>query len=80
MWPLAVLRPALPRVLHATLRNSRYYVPGSDGLAVSAQTSRSRAANAADTRRRLAEELRRIYEEVVPGEERVGTKKKWEAM
>lgn len=70
----------MPRALHPALRASRYYVSGSDGLAVSAQTERGRAANAGDARRRLVEELRRICDEVVPGEEAAGTREKWEGM
>ncbi|RFN53104.1 peptidyl-trna hydrolase protein [Fusarium flagelliforme] len=58
------------------VRKSKYYTSANDSLTFQAQDSRSRDANAQDNRRKLTEELVRIYKEAVPAETSSEKKKK----
>lgn len=70
----------LPKTLHAGIRKSKYYTANSDSLTFQGQTSRSRSANAEDNRRKLVDEVTRIYHEATPAETSEDKKKKHEAM
>lgn len=62
------LSASLPKVLRRKLRESRYYTARSDSLTFSAQTERHRNMNVEENKEKLVQELRKIYEETVPGE------------
>ncbi|OAA59165.1 Peptide chain release factor class I/class II [Niveomyces insectorum RCEF 264] len=79
-WPVAELLGVVPKLLHAALRSSRYYAKTNDSLVLQAQTQRSRGANADQNRRKLYEELLRMYEATVPGEASPETRDKYEAV
>ena len=79
-WPLDELLGVLPKMFHPALRRSRYYARGSDSLTFQAQTHRSRTANTDENRRKLMDEIRRLYTETVPGETSSDTKAKYEAL
>ena len=70
----------LPKLMHASVRSSRYYSNANDCIAIHAQTSRSRTSNADENRQKLFEELQRIYRETVPGESDPAKKQKYEAL
>ncbi|KAH7029163.1 uncharacterized protein B0I36DRAFT_245203 [Microdochium trichocladiopsis] len=75
-WSISELSRCLPKILHQTLRQSKYYVKRSDSILVQAQTQRSRAANSDENRGKLMEEIQRMYKELVPGVTSSETKKK----
>ncbi|TDZ34961.1 hypothetical protein C8035_v010196 [Colletotrichum spinosum] len=75
-WPVKDLLPALPKLLHRAVRQSKYYTASSDSLAFQAQEHRQRAANATENQQKLMDEIQRIYDETVPGETSVDKKKK----
>lgn len=68
----------LPKSLHSSVRSSRYYTANNDSLTFHAQTSRSRTTNQEDNRRKLMDEITRIYQENTPNETSEGKKKKYE--
>lgn len=70
----------LPKSIHFGIRKSKYYTANSDSLTFQAQTSRSRDANAEDNRKKLVEEVTRIYHEATPAETSEEKKKKHEDM
>ncbi|TWU78197.1 hypothetical protein ED733_007820 [Metarhizium rileyi] len=74
------LLAAIPRNLHSVVRFSKYHVASNDSLTFQDQTHRSRTANADENRRKLVEELTRIYKETTPGETSHDKKKKHEMM
>ncbi|KAF4987195.1 hypothetical protein FDECE_15551 [Fusarium decemcellulare] len=77
-YPVGELLSKLPKSLHASIRKSRYYTASNDSLTFQAQTSRSRSTNAEDNRKKLVEEVTRIYEDVTPAETSEEKKKKHE--
>ncbi|KAL2176649.1 uncharacterized protein P884DRAFT_31763 [Thermothelomyces heterothallicus CBS 202.75] len=79
-WPVPQLLGFLPKLLHAGVRESKYYSRRSDCLTIQAQTHRSRSANADENRRKLFEELQELYRKTVPGESSPETAKKYEAL
>ncbi|KAG5928779.1 hypothetical protein E4U42_008034 [Claviceps africana] len=70
----------LPKNLHSGIRCSRYYVANNDSLTFHEQSQRSRTANENENRRKLVEEIKRIYHSATPAETSVATKKKYEIM
>ena len=77
---MSELSQGLPGLLRNALRTSRYYARRNDSITVQAQTQRSRSANEDENRRKLAEELLRMYKERVPGETSQEKVKKYEAL
>ncbi|KAJ4271681.1 hypothetical protein NW762_000386 [Fusarium torreyae] len=77
-YPVGELLSNLPKSLHPSIRKSRYYTAANDSLTFQAQDSRSRDANADDNRRKLVEEVTRIYEAATPAETSVEKRKKHE--
>ncbi|OLN94307.1 hypothetical protein CCHL11_02806 [Colletotrichum chlorophyti] len=75
-WPVKDLLPVLPKLLHRGIRTSKYYTAGSDSLTFQAQTHRNRAANMDENQQKLIDEVKRIYQEAVPGETSADKKKK----
>ncbi|CAG7557275.1 unnamed protein product [Fusarium equiseti] len=75
-YPVQQLYSMLPKLLYPSVRRSKYYTSANDSLTFQAQDSRSRDANAQDNRRKLMEELVRIYKEAVPAETSSEKKKK----
>ncbi|KAL2210841.1 hypothetical protein CC79DRAFT_1366221 [Sarocladium strictum] len=58
----------LPQHLHSGVRRSKYYTAGNDSWTFQAQEHRSRTANVDENRRKLTEEVTRIYHELTPNE------------
>ncbi|KAL4730310.1 hypothetical protein ACLX1H_002343 [Fusarium chlamydosporum] len=77
-YPIGQLLAVLPKSLHPSIRQSKYYTATNDSLTFQAQDSRSRDANAEDNRRKLTEEVIRIYKEATPAETSTEKKKKHE--
>ncbi|WYZ34244.1 hypothetical protein EsH8_I_000520 [Colletotrichum jinshuiense] len=75
-WPVKDLLPVLPKLLHRGIRGSKYYAARSDSLTFQAQTHRQRDANADENQEKLIDEVKRIYQETVPGETSTDKKKK----
>lgn len=78
VYPVWELLSILPKTLHPFVRPSRYYTANNDSLTFHAQASRSRTANQEDNRRKLADEITRIYHENTPNETSEEKKKKYE--
>ncbi|PHH73188.1 hypothetical protein CDD82_5614 [Ophiocordyceps australis] len=74
------LQSFVPKSLHLGLRESRYYTASSDSLTFHAQSHRSRGANAEENRKKLMEELVRIYRANTPSPTSCEKKKKHEAI
>jgi hypothetical protein len=79
-YPVGQLLSILPKSLHPNIRKSKYYTSTNDSLTFQAQDSRSRDANAEDNRRKLTDEVVRIYKEATPAETSVEKRKKHEEM
>jgi peptidyl-tRNA hydrolase ICT1 len=80
MYPVKELLPLLPQALHKAVRSSRYYTASSDALTFHAQTSRSRGTNLDNNRKKLEDEISRIYREMIPGETSAESKEKHKQM
>ncbi|KAL2137101.1 hypothetical protein VTI74DRAFT_8733 [Chaetomium olivicolor] len=80
VWPVSQLLSSLPKLLHAAVRQSKYYSRRNDCLTIQAQTQRSRSANAHENRQKLFEELEDLYRRTVPGETSAETNKKYAAL
>jgi peptidyl-tRNA hydrolase ICT1 len=79
-WPVPQLLGILPKLLHAGVRELKYYSRRSDCLTIQAQTQRSRSANTDENRQKLFEELEDLYRRTVPGETRPEKAKKYAAL
>jgi peptidyl-tRNA hydrolase ICT1 len=79
-WPVSQLLGLLPKLLHAGIRESKYYSRRNDCLTIQDQTQRSRTANADENRQKLFEELQHLYRTTVPGETSPDKAKKYEAL
>lgn len=79
-WPVSQLLACLPKLLHAGVRQSKYYSKRSDCLTIQAQTQRSRTANTDENLEKLFEELQGMYRNTVPGETSPDKAKKYEAL
>ncbi|KAF4450116.1 hypothetical protein F53441_6715 [Fusarium austroafricanum] len=77
-YSVGQLFAVLPKSLHPSIRKSKYYTSTNDSLTFQAQDSRSRDANAEDNRRKLVEEVTRIYKDATPAETSADKKKKHE--
>ena len=75
-YSLKDLSSLMPKSLHPGLRSSKYYTANNDSLTFQAQTHRSRTANTDENRRKLMDEVTRIYSESVPAETSSEKKKK----
>jgi hypothetical protein len=60
LWPMNFLLPTVPKLLHAGLYSSSYYVPSLDAIQIDCDTYPSQHENGEETQQRL-EEIRRIY-------------------
>ncbi|WAO83987.1 RF-PROK-I domain-containing protein [Fusarium falciforme] len=67
-YPVKELLSTLPKLLHRSIRESKYYTAKSDSLTFHTQDSRSRDANAKENWRKLLKEIFCIYDQVVPNE------------
>ncbi|KAK2038684.1 peptidyl-tRNA hydrolase domain-containing protein [Colletotrichum somersetense] len=76
VWPVKDLLPVLPKLLHRSIRGSKYYTARSDSLTLQAQTHRHREANVEENHQKLIDEVNKIYQETVPGETSPDKKKK----
>ncbi|GJC77679.1 putative uncharacterized protein YOL114C [Colletotrichum liriopes] len=76
VWPVKDLLPVLPKLLHRGIRGSKYYTARSDSLTLQAQTHRQREANTEENQQKLIDEVKRIYQETVPGETSPDKKKR----
>ncbi|GKT43268.1 uncharacterized protein ColSpa_03449 [Colletotrichum spaethianum] len=76
VWPVKDLLPVLPKLLHRGIRESKYYTARSDSLTLQAQTHRQRDANTEENQQKLVDEVKRIFQETVPGETSPDKKKK----
>ncbi|KAK0625277.1 hypothetical protein B0T17DRAFT_491805 [Bombardia bombarda] len=79
-WPVSQLVSFLPKLLHADIRESKYYSKRSDCISIQAQTQRSRTANTDENHQKLFEELQSLYEKAVPGESSPDKARKYEAL
>ncbi|KAK4124300.1 hypothetical protein N657DRAFT_571399 [Parathielavia appendiculata] len=79
-WAVPQLLGILPKLLHAGVRESKYYSRRNDCLTIQAQTQRSRSANAHENRQKLFDELEGLYRRTVPGETKPEKAKKYEAL
>ncbi|KAL2268375.1 hypothetical protein VTJ83DRAFT_3221 [Remersonia thermophila] len=80
VWPVPQLLSILPKMLHASLRESKYYSRRNDCITIQDQTQRSRSANANENRQKLFDELQELYRRTVPGETSPEKAKKYEAL
>jgi peptidyl-tRNA hydrolase ICT1 len=80
VYPVNEILAMLPANLHRGVRCSNYYVASSDSLTFQDQTHRSKSANADENRRKLIDEVARIYQTTTPAETGKEKKKKYEAM
>ncbi|KAI6245857.1 hypothetical protein HI914_06137 [Erysiphe necator] len=79
-WPVESLLKYIPRVLHADLEKSRYFVASSQSILIKCDTHRSQASNKAETHERLFKELIEIYHKRIPGITTLQQKKKVEKL
>ncbi|POR35895.1 Uncharacterized protein TPAR_03899 [Tolypocladium paradoxum] len=75
-FPVMELLLMLPSSLHASVRASKYYTASNDSLTFQAQTHRSRTANTDENRKKLLDEVTRMYQENTPAETSGEKKKK----
>jgi peptidyl-tRNA hydrolase ICT1 len=80
IFPVTELLAILPKHLHGAIRSSKFYTSGSDCLTFQAQTHRSRSANVDENRRKLNEEVIRIFHEMTPNETSTDKVKKHQNM
>ncbi|KAG2412381.1 hypothetical protein HFD88_009938 [Aspergillus terreus] len=66
--PLASLLPLVPRVLHPSLRTSRYFAERTETLVIHAEESRKQAANVESCYDKLHQLLKTTAKDVIPGE------------
>jgi peptidyl-tRNA hydrolase ICT1 len=76
VWPAKDLIALLPKILHSSVRASKYYTAGNDSWTIQAQNHRSRGANLDENHQKMAEEVERIFKATVPGQTSDATKKK----
>ncbi len=67
-------------MLHAGIRESKYYSQRNDSLSIQAQTQRSRSANTDENHQKMFDELMDLYRRTVPGETSPEKAKKHEAL
>ncbi|KAM7204293.1 meiotically up-regulated gene 82 protein [Naviculisporaceae sp. PSN 640] len=79
-WPVSQLMGILPKLLHPSIRSSKYYTKTTDSITMQAQAHRSRSANMEDNRQKLYQEIQEIYQKVVPGESSPDKARKYEAL
>ncbi|KAK4192200.1 hypothetical protein QBC35DRAFT_243259 [Podospora australis] len=79
-WQVTQLLSHLPKLLHAGVRQSKFYSKRSDCITIQAQTQRSRTANTDENRQKLFEELQTLYQTTVPNETSPDKKRKYEAL
>ncbi|KAK3400564.1 hypothetical protein B0T20DRAFT_404713 [Sordaria brevicollis] len=80
IWPVSKLLGHLPKLLHAKLRESKYYTRNNDSITIQAQTERNRSANQAQNHQKLYDELMSLYQKTVPGESSPDKARKYEAL
>ncbi|KAK4166558.1 hypothetical protein QBC43DRAFT_184679, partial [Cladorrhinum sp. PSN259] len=80
VWPVSQLLSRLPKLLHAGIRESKYYSKRNDHITIQAQTERSRTANTDENRQKLFEEIQALYQRTVPNETSEDKKRKHEAL
>ncbi|UNI17649.1 Aminoacyl-tRNA hydrolase [Purpureocillium takamizusanense] len=68
VYPVRELLSVMPSFLHGSVRASKYYTANNDALTFQAQTHRSRTANTDENRRKLMDEVTRMYRETTPAE------------
>jgi peptidyl-tRNA hydrolase ICT1 len=66
LWPMKFLLPQVPKLLHAGLHSSSYYVPSLDALQIGCDTYSSQLENGEETQQLLEQEIRRIYKASLP--------------
>jgi peptidyl-tRNA hydrolase ICT1 len=67
LWPMKFLLPQIPKLLHAGLYSSSYYVPSLDAIQIDCDTYSSQHENGEETQQVLEQEIRRIYKASLPG-------------
>ena len=78
IWPLSALEEYMPKVIHAGLRRSSYYVASSDSISIQCDVHRSQTKNKEETHDRLFEEVEQIFKTTIPGATSPEQKKKVE--
>lgn len=79
-WPMELIEPYIPGILHLELRRSRFYVYSSDSIQISAQTSRSQRENKDECHQKLHELLKDLSKRFIPGETSEAQKQKIEKL
>ncbi|GJN71318.1 hypothetical protein PLIIFM63780_006351 [Purpureocillium lilacinum] len=78
VYPVQELLSVMPSFLHGSVRASKYYTASNDALTFQAQTHRSRTANVDENRRKLMDEVTRMYQEKTPAETSAEKKSKYQ--
>ena len=78
VYPVQELLSVMPSFLHGSVRASKYYTARTDALTFQAQTHRSRTANVDENRRKLMDEVTRMYQEKTPAETSAEKKSKYQ--
>ncbi|KAL3951951.1 hypothetical protein ACCO45_013668 [Purpureocillium lilacinum] len=78
VYPVQELLSVMPSFLHGSVRASKYYTASNDALTFQAQTHRSRTANVDENRRKLMDEVTRLYQEKTPAETSAEKKSKYQ--
>ncbi|KAG9247486.1 hypothetical protein BJ878DRAFT_477366 [Calycina marina] len=79
-WPIASLEKHVPSILIAGLRNSRYAVDSATTIKIQSDTHRSQSQNTHENHRKLFEEIKKVYDQKVPGVTAPEVKAKLEQM
>lgn len=79
-WPRSALATHMPKALHQSLKNSRYYVSSSDSISIQCDSHRGQTENEEENYRRLHDEISQIYKRSVPGVTTQEKKQKHEAL
>jgi peptidyl-tRNA hydrolase ICT1 len=67
-WPIAALEELLPPMVFSGLRSSRYYAANSQSLIISSQRTRKQKENEEDCHEKLADEIKDLSRQLIPGE------------
>ena len=66
-WPMDSLQKYIPQILIPALRDSRFYARKSDCIHISSDSQREQNRNKEDCHRKLFEEVKEIYSNIIPG-------------
>lgn len=67
IWKMSALEHHIPKILVSELRSSRYYVKSSDSIQIQCDAHRNRTQNMDETHVRFNNEIKKLYDQKVPG-------------